>query len=153
MIHGFVDDNATNDFFVDRATANIQNAGLFSYFAFADYDYNKTYGFSATIRRDASYRFAQSNRWGTFWSVSGRWNISNENFMQNVGFINNLKLRASYGTTGNQSILSVNGQFAPFIGADLTRNLFVTGSQYGGVNGRMPGLRLIPRMDTTLHPF
>ena len=55
--------------------------------------------------------------------------------MQNVGFINNLKLRASYGTTGNQSILSVNGQFAPFIGADLTRNLFVTGSQYGGVNG------------------
>ncbi|MDB9874550.1 SusC/RagA family TonB-linked outer membrane protein, partial [Flavobacteriaceae bacterium] len=131
----FVDDNATNDFFVDIATSNIQNAGLFSYFAYADYDYNKTYGFSASIRRDASYRFAQSNKWGTFWSVSGRWNISNESFMQNVGFVDNLKLRASYGTAGNQRIVERSGQFAPFEAADLTRDLFVTGGQYGGVNG------------------
>ena len=131
----FVDDNATNDNFVDRATANIQNAGLFSYFAYADYDYNKTYGLSATIRRDASYRFAQSNKWGTFWSVSGRWNISNESFMQNVGFVNSLKLRASYGTAGNQRIVDSGGTFAPFGAADLTRDLFVTGGQYGGVNG------------------
>ena len=131
----FVDDNAANDNFVDTASATIRNAGLFSYFAFADYDYDTTYGVSATIRRDASYRFADSNRFGTFWSVSGRWNISNEGFMQNVGFVNNLKLRASYGTTGNQRIRDVAGQFAYFSAPDLTRNLFVTGGQYGGING------------------
>jgi len=131
----FVDDNALNDNFADTASATIRNAGLFSYFAYADYDYNTTYGFSASIRRDASYRFAASNRWGTFWSVSGRWNISNEGFMQNVGFVDNLKLRGSYGTTGNQRIVDVAGQFAPFNAPDLTRDLFVTGGQYGGVNG------------------
>jgi len=131
----FVDDNAANDNFVDTAFANIQNAGLFSYFAYADYDYDKTYGFSATIRRDASYRFADSNKWGTFWSVSGRWNVSNESFMQNLTFVNSLKLRASYGTAGNQRIVDSGGTFAPFGAADLTRDLFVTGGQYGGVNG------------------
>ena len=131
----FVDDNAANDNFVDTASANIQNAGLFSYFAYADYDYDKTYGVSATIRRDASYRFADSNKWGTFWSVSGRWNVSNESFMQNLSFVNSLKLRASYGTAGNQRIVDSGGSFAPFGAADLTRDLFVTGGQYGGVNG------------------
>jgi TonB-dependent starch-binding outer membrane protein SusC len=131
----FVDDNAANDNFVDTAFATIRNAGLFSYFAYADYDYDKTYGVSATFRRDASYRFADSNKWGTFWSVSGRWNISNESFMQNVDFINSLKLRASYGTTGNQRIIDSGGTFAPFGGPDLTRDLFVTGGQYGGING------------------
>ena len=131
----FVDDNSANDNFVDTASANIQNAGLFSYFAYADYDYDKTYGVSATIRRDASYRFADSNKWGTFWSVSGRWNVSNESFMQDVSFVNNLKLRASYGTAGNQRIVDSGGSFAPFGAADLTRDLFVTGGQYGGVNG------------------
>ena len=129
----FVDDNAANDNFVDTASANIQNAGLFSYFAYADYDYDKTYGVSATIRRDASYRFADSNKWGTFWSVSGRLNVSN--FMENVEFVNSLKLRASYGTAGNQRIVDSGGAFAPFGAADLTRDLFVTGGQYGGVNG------------------
>ncbi len=120
---------------MDTASANIQNAGLFSYFAYADYDYDKTYGVSATIRRDASYRFADSNKWGTFWSVSGRWNVSNESFMQNLSFVNSLKLRASYGTAGNQRIVDSGGSFAPFGAADLTRDLFVTGGQYGGVNG------------------
>ena len=90
--------------------------------------------FSATVRRDASYRFSESNRWGTFWSVAGRWNISSESFMDG-SFFDLLKLRASYGTTGNQDIQTVGGQFAPFVAADLTRNLFVTGGQYGGVNG------------------
>jgi TonB-linked SusC/RagA family outer membrane protein len=130
----FVDDNATNDFFGDTGRANVQNAGLFSYFGFVDYDYDTKYGFSGTYRRDASFRFAESNRWGDFWSVAGRWNIHNEAFMDDSVF-NQLKLRASYGTTGNQAIQNVAGQFAPFNAADLTRNLFVTGGQYGGVNG------------------
>ncbi|WP_299889830.1 SusC/RagA family TonB-linked outer membrane protein [uncultured Lacinutrix sp.] len=131
---GFVNDNANDDNYVDTGRANIQNAGLFSYYAFADYDYDKRYGFSATVRRDASYRFSQSNRWGTFYSVAGRWNISNESFMQD-SFFDVLKLRGSYGTTGNQRIVDAVGQFAYFSGPDLTRDLFATGGQYGGQNG------------------
>jgi TonB-linked SusC/RagA family outer membrane protein len=132
---GFIDDNADNDFFIDTASASIRNAGLFSYFGFVDYDYDTKYGFSATLRRDASYRFASTNRWGTFWSVAGRWNISNENFMDNVGFVDVLKLRGSYGTTGNQRVIDAAGQFAYFAGADLTRDLFAPGTQYAGLNG------------------
>lgn len=135
---GFVGDNADNDFFVDVANANILNAGLFSYFGFLDYDYDSKYGVSATLRRDASYRFADSNKWGTFWSVSGRWNISNEAFMEGSIF-NTLKLRGSYGTAGNQNIIDAVGQNAYFAAADLTRNLFVTGGQYGGANGLSVG--------------
>ena len=135
---GFVDDNSANDWFVDTASATVRNAGLFSYFAFADYDYNTKYGISGTIRRDASYRFSSSNRWGTFWSVSGRWNIDKEAFMEGSVF-DMLKLRASYGTAGNQDIVSTAGQFAPFNAPDLTRDLFATGGQYGGVNGLSVG--------------
>ncbi|OUS00521.1 SusC/RagA family TonB-linked outer membrane protein [Flavobacteriales bacterium 33_180_T64] len=134
----FVNDNANDDNYVDTGRATIRNAGLFSYFGFADYDYDSKYGFSATLRRDASYRFAASNRWGTFWSVAGRWNISNEAFMEDSIF-NQLKLRASYGTTGNQRIVAVGGQFAYFAAADLTQDFFNTGGQYGGANGLSAG--------------
>ncbi len=130
----YVDDNADNDFFVDVANARVRNAGLFSYFGFVDYDYDTRFGFSATLRRDASYRFADSNRWGTFYSVAGRWNISNEAFMEGSIF-DVLKLRGSYGTAGNQVIITAVGPDAYFAGPDLTRDLFSTGGQYGGVNG------------------
>lgn len=126
---GFVGDNPDNDFFVDTANANRLDAGLFSYFGNADYDYDSKYGISATIRRDASYRFATTNRWGTFYSVGARWNVSNEDFMANSVF-NDLKLRASYGTTGNQRITG-NSYFS---GADLPFSFFGTGQGYGGTN-------------------
>ncbi|MGV6845605.1 MAG: SusC/RagA family TonB-linked outer membrane protein [Lutibacter sp.] len=125
----FVSDNADNDYFVDSANANILNAGLFSYFAQADYDYDSKYGITGTIRRDASYRFAQSNKWGTFYSVAARWNINNEPFMENSAF-DLLKLRGSYGVGGNQNI-SGGGYFSA---PDLTRDLFATGTGYGGAN-------------------
>jgi TonB-linked SusC/RagA family outer membrane protein len=126
---GFIDDTADSDIFVDNVRANILNSGLFSYFGSLDYDYDTRYGVGATIRRDASYRFAASNRWATFYSVSGRWNISNEAFMSDSVF-NNLKLRGSYGTAGNQDIL---GQ-GPFSAPDLTEDFFATGSGYGNAS-------------------
>ena len=122
---GFISDNTDGDVFVDTINANILNSGLFSYFTSFDYDYDTKYGFGATVRRDASYRFSDSNRWATFWSVSGRWNISNEDFMKGSVF-DNLKLRASYGTAGNQDI-SGGG---PFSSPDLTKDLFQTGPGY-----------------------
>ncbi len=126
---GLVGDNSANDFFVDEATANIARAGLFSYFAQADYDYDSRYGLLVTGRRDATSRFSESNRWGTFYSFAARWNIHNEAFASGLPF-DLLKLRASYGTNGNQDITG-NGYFAAL---DLTRNLFATGTGYGGQN-------------------
>ena len=76
---------------------------LFSYGAIADYDYESKYLVSASIRRDGSYNFCADNKYGTFWSASAGWNIANEDFF-NVDQIDNLKLRASYGTTGNRTI-------------------------------------------------
>ena len=111
--------------FVDTANAQILNAGLFSYFGQADYDYDTRYGITGTIRRDASYRFAGSNKWATFWSVAGRWNLHNEAFMDGSIF-DQLKLRASYGTAGNQRIAGTSYFSSP----DLTENFFATGSGY-----------------------
>jgi len=130
---GFVDDNANNDLYSNSVNANILNAGLFSYFSSIDYDYKEKYGIGATIRRDASYRFSASERWGTFYSLSARWNINNESFMANGPF-DLLKLRGSWGVTGNQRIIDAGGLLNYFGGADLTENFFATGSGYGGRN-------------------
>lgn len=78
---------------------------LFSYFANADYDYAGRYGLAANIRYDGSSRFSEDNVWGTFWSIGGRWNINRESFMENVTWVNDLKLRGSYGTVGNERVL------------------------------------------------
>jgi hypothetical protein len=68
---GFISDNGLNDFFVPRVNADVINTGLFSYFGTANYDFDSRFGVTGTIRRDASSRFSQTNRWGTFWSVAG----------------------------------------------------------------------------------
>jgi len=130
----FVADNNNDDLFVDGINAELLNAGLFSYFGQLDYDFDARYGITGTVRRDASFRFADSNKWATFWSVAGRWNIHNEAFMENSVF-DVLKLRGSYGTAGNQNIALTGA--APgvlFDAADLTRDLFVTRAGYGSAN-------------------
>lgn len=101
---GWIGDTSANDFYVPTVSKSKFNSGLFSYFANVGYDYDKRFGLEATIRRDASFRFTKENQWGTFWSVAGRWNISSEEWMQNSVF-NDLKLRGSYGVSGNQDIL------------------------------------------------
>ncbi|MGB3605902.1 MAG: SusC/RagA family TonB-linked outer membrane protein [Psychroserpens sp.] len=75
---------------------------LTSAFMTLDLDYDGKYGFSGSIRRDGTSRFVE-NRYGTFWSVAGRWNIDREDFMENVDWISTLKLRASYGVVGSQA--------------------------------------------------
>ncbi len=119
--------------FNDTPTANILTTGLFSYFGTADYDYDSKYGFTGTVRRDASSRFANSNKWATFWSVAARWNIGNEAFMEDSVF-DVLKIRASYGSAGNDRISG--GRFGSL---DITEDFFVTGAGYGNVNAIFPG--------------
>jgi TonB-linked SusC/RagA family outer membrane protein len=75
------------------------------YFGQAQYSYLKRYNFSASLRRDASSRFHPDNRWGTFWSLGGAWQIAEESFVKNwTDKINDLKLRVSYGETGNDNL-------------------------------------------------
>jgi TonB-linked SusC/RagA family outer membrane protein len=74
-----------------------------SYFSRLGYVYDNKYMLEANVRYDGSSRFQLADkRWGLFPGVSAGWRISKESFFQNVNFINDLKLRASYGTTGNQ---------------------------------------------------
>ena len=75
---------------------------LISFFARAHYSYDERYMITATVRRDGSSKFGANNKWGTFPSASAAWGISQENFMKNISWINDLKLRAGYGITGNQ---------------------------------------------------
>ena len=68
-----------------------------------NYDYDHKYYFSASLRRDGSSRLASESRWGDFWSVSGSWRLSQEDFMKPyTHIINDAKLRASYGVNGTQ---------------------------------------------------
>lgn len=68
------------------------------------YDYAGKYFLSGSIRRDESSRFAKGHRWGTFGSVGGAWVISKESFMQNVDWVDLLKLKVSYGVQGNDNL-------------------------------------------------
>ena len=77
---------------------------LFSYFGSATYSYQDKYLITANLRADASSRFSKDNRWGYFPSISAGWTISKENFMDNLDWLNQLKLRASWGQLGNQEI-------------------------------------------------
>jgi TonB-linked SusC/RagA family outer membrane protein len=104
--------------------------GLFSYFAVAKYDYDNKYGVQLSARRDASSRFTEKNRWGTFFSVSGKWNVHNEKFLEGVESIDELKLRASYGSVGNQGV----GGY--YVGYDTVG----TGNGYNGQQGYFPGI-------------
>ena len=69
-----------------------------------NYSYDSKYLFTATIRRDGSSRFGVNNKWGNFPSFSVGYNVSEEPFMQSLTFVDNLKLRASYGLSGNNQI-------------------------------------------------
>jgi len=79
-------------------------SALLSQFGRANYDFAGKYLVSATIRRDGSSSFAPAKQYGLFGSGSVAWRISQENFMKNIEFINDLKIRGSYGTVGNASI-------------------------------------------------
>lgn len=75
------------------------------YFIRINYDYDNKYYISTSARRDGSSVFSSDARWGNFYSVGGAWRIGQEEFLQDVSFVNKLKLRASYGQVGNDNLL------------------------------------------------
>ncbi len=77
---------------------------LISYFSRVQYNFDNKYLLSASIRRDGSSRFGPDTKWGVFPSVSAGWRISEESFMKEIGFISSMKLRGSWGISGNNGI-------------------------------------------------
>jgi len=86
------------------ASASVQEWAIASYFARANYGFKNRYLVTANFRIDGSSRFGANNRYGAFPSVAGAWRASEEPFMKDIKTITNLKLRASWGITGNQNI-------------------------------------------------
>jgi TonB-linked SusC/RagA family outer membrane protein len=127
IINGVVSPNlSASSFFSESKSA--------SYFGQVSYDYANKYLFAASIRRDGFSNFAPENRFATFPSLSAGWNISNEEFW-NVGFMNHLKLRTSWGETG-LSNLSTNDTYGVY-GASL----YATGS--GLTRSNIPNAKLL----------
>ena len=96
---------------LDKATGqanlvgyNYWQSGLLSWMGRVMYSYDNKYMISAALRSDASSRLAKGHQWHTYPAVSAGWNIARENFMENITWIDNLKLRVGYGETSNQSI-------------------------------------------------
>ena len=106
----FADDGVTN---LDNSSANWKGEGNYtdwsnvSYLGMINYNFNGKYIVDLTYRREGSSRFGEGKRFGNFWALGGAWNITRESFMSDIEFIDNLRLRASYGVSGN-SLVKLN---------------------------------------------
>lgn len=106
--------NSLDYFYLNAGTTDFRNGSsgslgsMFSFFAKGDYSYNDRYLVSATVRRDGSSNFGTIHKYGVFPGISGAWRLSSEEFMQSVEWVNDFKIRAGYGVTGNQRIPAHN---------------------------------------------
>jgi len=115
---------------IDIATSTAEGWGIASYFSRLNYNYDGKYLLLLNARYDGSSRFGKENRYGFFPSGSVGWRISQEGFMDGVTFINDLKLRGSYGLTGNQEIDNYAGRGIFGLGTGTN-----SGNNYGGSTG------------------
>ncbi len=118
---------------------------LQGYLGRLSYNFNNKYYVDATLRRDGTSRFAPGYKWGTFPAVAVAWRISSENFMQNLPFLNDLKIRAGWGQLGNQETAT----FA-YASTVSTSPDYALGSGNGNSGGvKVPGVSLsdIPVID------
>lgn len=111
----------------NSAAANDQRHALISYYGRLNYTLASRYMITATIRSDGTSRFSEDNRWGTFPSVALAWRISEESFLKNIYVLSNLKLRASYGVTGQQEGIG-NYNYLPVYTLSQTGAQYIFGS-------------------------
>lgn len=120
---------------VDGKNYNYRNANL-SYFGRANYDYEGKYLVELNARYDGSSKFQAKNRWDFFWGGSLGWRISEEAFLKNVKWVNNLKLRASYAEMGSQSgidnydgyqFYNLNSQSGAYVGSERLTTITTNG--------------------------
>jgi TonB-linked SusC/RagA family outer membrane protein len=141
---GYFTDDPLYRTLTNGATINAANSSfdtpttLISQFMRADYQLMDRYMLSATIRRDGSSKFGQDNRYGIFPSFSLGWRISDEPFFDGVNFINELKLRGSYGSMGNQLALAADNLYYSY-GGDPQRSFYsINGNYSGSIQGFYP---------------
>jgi TonB-linked SusC/RagA family outer membrane protein len=125
-------DNATT---ADGSGSHSDNLRIESYLSNVNYDYKGKYLLSGSYRRDGTSRFFKDNRWGNFYSAGAGWRISEEDFMKDVRWVNELKLRASYGEQGNQNLLKDDGTQNYYV----YQNLYASGNNNSGYPGYIPG--------------
>lgn len=117
-------------------TTDIQEWSLASFVGRLNYSFNNKYLFSASVRADGSSKFGADNRWGTFPSVSAGWVISEEGFMDQITPISFLKLRASYGVTGNNNVGNYT-QYASVVSTNYPfNNQLYGGKSLAGLNNQ-----------------
>ncbi|MEO7283975.1 TonB-dependent receptor [Gelidibacter sp.] len=132
----FPADGLTN---ISSASANFEAGSSYtdwinvSYLGLLNYNYAGKYVLDGTVRREGSSRFAPNNRFGTFGSVGGAWNIHREDFMAGSVF-NTLRLRSSYGITGNNAVGLNAYQALLSYGADYSNNGGSLPSQFGNAD-------------------
>ncbi len=110
---------------ISSSTAAINEWSLESFLGRLQYDFANKYFLSASLRSDGSSRFGSNNKWGTFPSLSASWIVSKEEFLRSNKFLSTLKLRASYGLTGNFNI----GNYEPI--SLLNNDNYILGSSQG----------------------
>ena len=136
-----------------QGTFNLKNQiGLLSYLGRLTYNYKNKYLLSASYRADGSSYFAPGHKWGSFPSVSLGWIASQEEFMKNIGWISNLKLRGSYGVSGNNRVAEGSGNnigYYPFVDILYAAN-YPLGSGTGtGTAGQAPSGSILSNKDIT----
>ncbi len=108
-------------------SSSVSDWTMVSYLGQAKYAHAGKYYLSGSVRSDGSSRFGVNNRYGLFYSIGGSWRMTKEEWMSDIGWLNNFKLRASYGTSGNNNI----GNYASL-------GLYGGGANYGGYPGITP---------------
>ncbi|MES2266618.1 MAG: TonB-dependent receptor [Bacteroidota bacterium] len=108
---------------------------IMSFFGRLDYTYNDRYIIGATVRRDGSSLFSTGNKWGTFPAISAAWRASQEEFLKGSAWLNDLKIRGSYGTSGYNGNVGVNSSYAAFGGGAGSSSYPIDGSS----NSVIPG--------------
>jgi len=111
----------------DMSQQGIARVRTESYLGRARYNYDQKYFGEVSIRRDGTSRFKKGNRWGTFWSVGASWIITKEKFMHGLDWLNYLKLRAAYGSVGNDAAASFYSYFSTYYNYN-----------YGGMGSMQP---------------
>ncbi len=118
----FLSYDTSIDLFAENDGAGSVDGGpteynLEGYFARLNYDFDNKYYINGSFRRDGSSVFHPDNRWGNFWGAGAAWRISNENFMSDVSWINELKLKSSIGSQGNDIVYypgTATRNYAPY---------------------------------------
>jgi TonB-linked SusC/RagA family outer membrane protein len=97
-------DQLVNFVTLSSVTGSFNNLRRDAYFSRLNYDFQNKYFAELSYRRDGSSRFSPQSRWGNFYSVGASWFMKRESFLSNVSWLNDLKLRAAYGTVGNDAL-------------------------------------------------